>query len=231
MDAKNTLIIMADQHNPKMLGCADHPVVNTPNLDRLAHQGTRFTRAYTNSPLCVPARAVFATGRYTHQTGYWDNALAYDGRIPSWGHRLQDEGIPVSSIGKLHYCNEKDNTGFDQQIIPMHITNGVGDVHGSIRPELPVRYQSRQYVEEVGPGETKYTRYDRDITEKSCQWLQHEGSKTDKPWVLFVSLICPHFPLIAPEAYYNQYPLDSLPDFKPADSELFETHPWWQAFL
>ncbi len=225
------LVIMADQYNPKMLSCEGNDWVKTPNLDALAERGTRFNRAYTNSPLCVPARASFATGRYVHDHRYWDNAIAYDGRLPSWGHRLQEAGFPVVSIGKLHYRSENDDTGFDEQIIPMHIMMGVGDLHGSIRPNLPVRYQARQYVEEVGPGNSKYQEYDIDITNRACTWIRDRDSKSAKtPWVLFVSMICPHFPIIAPRRFYDMYPLDSLPDFKPPDTDLFSTHPWWKGF-
>jgi len=231
MPPTNMLIIMADQHNPKMLGSRGHECVKTPNLDALASWGTRFDRAYTNSPLCVPARASFATGRYVHGNGCWDNAIAYEGSQPSWGHRLQAAGNPVVSIGKLHYRSEEDDTGFDEQIVPMHIMAGVGDLHGSIRPDLPVRYQARQYVEEVGPGETKYSAYDRDITSRSCEWIRDRAQDpAEKPWVLFVSMICPHFPIVAPQEFYDMYPLDSLPEFKPADEELFATHPWWKGF-
>ncbi|MEC8135817.1 MAG: sulfatase-like hydrolase/transferase, partial [Pseudomonadota bacterium] len=78
---------MADEHNPKMLSCAEHPLVKTPHLDALAKRGTRLNRACMNCPICVPARASFATGRYVHDIGYWDNAIAYDGRLKSRGHR------------------------------------------------------------------------------------------------------------------------------------------------
>ena len=89
MRPTNVLVLMSDQHNPKMLGCRGHDWVKTPNLDALAQRGIQFDYAYSNSPLCVPARAGFATGRYPHETGCWDNAIAYDGSQPSWGHRLQ----------------------------------------------------------------------------------------------------------------------------------------------
>ncbi len=231
MSPTNLIVIMADQHNPKMLGCVGNEWIKTPNLDRLARRGTRFSSAYTNSPLCVPARASFATGRYVHDHRCWDNSIAYSGSFPSWGHCLQQTGNPVVSIGKLHYRSEQDDTGFDEQIIPMHIMMGVGDLHGSIRPDLPVRYQARQYVEEVGPGNTKYQEYDRDITRRACNWLREAANREDdKRWVLFVSMICPHFPIVAPQEYYDMYPFDSLPEFKPADEELFGKHPWWQGF-
>ena len=85
----------------------------------------------------MPARASFATGRYVHDIGYWDNAIAYDGRIKSWGHRLQEAGILVESIGKLHYRREDDPMGFDRQHLPMHIKDGIGMIHMSVRKQFP----------------------------------------------------------------------------------------------
>src|SRR5215472_8746290 len=100
---QNLLILMSDEHNARMMGRADHPLAKTPNLDALAASGTRFTEAYTTCPMCVPARASFATGRYIHDIEYWDNSIAYDGRVPSWGHKLQEVGVRVESVGKLRY--------------------------------------------------------------------------------------------------------------------------------
>ena len=84
----NVLILLSDEHNARVMGCAGHPLVHTPRLDALASEGTRFLNAYTTSPICVPARASIATGRYVHQHRCWDNALAYRGDPASWGHRL-----------------------------------------------------------------------------------------------------------------------------------------------
>ena len=95
MTPANLLVLMSDEHNPKFLGAAGHPFIATPNLDALAARGTRFTSAYTTCPICVPARAGFAVGRYVHDIGYWDNADGYDGAIPSWHHALRDAGHRV----------------------------------------------------------------------------------------------------------------------------------------
>ena len=86
----NLLVIMSDEHQARAMGCTGHPSVRTPNFDKLAKRGMRFTDAYTPSSICVPARASFATGRYVHQTRLWDNAMPYDGSIPGWGHALQE---------------------------------------------------------------------------------------------------------------------------------------------
>ena len=79
MKPMNLLIIMADELSVRTLGCYGHPMVQTPNIDRLAASGVRFTGAYTNSPICTAARASFATGRYVHEIGCWDNASPYTG--------------------------------------------------------------------------------------------------------------------------------------------------------
>ncbi|MGH6620217.1 MAG: sulfatase-like hydrolase/transferase, partial [Alphaproteobacteria bacterium] len=60
MKPMNMLVLMSDEHNPKILGCYGHSVAKTPHLDGLAARGVRFTSAYCNSPICIPARATFA---------------------------------------------------------------------------------------------------------------------------------------------------------------------------
>jgi len=202
----NLLFIMSDEHNPRIQGAAGNKIVHTPHLDRLAARGLRFTDAVCNSPICVPSRASFATGRYVHEIGYWDNAHPYDGQAVGWGHRLIAAGHQVVSIGKLHYRREGDPNGFSREIMPLHVVDGIGDVLGSIRPDMPIRESVRDLAEELGPGESSYAKYDRDITAAAIKWLSEDAPKhRDRPWVLFVSLIEPHFPLIAPPEFYKLY--------------------------
>ena len=230
MDHSNLLIIMDDEHRSDALGCYGHPFVQTPNIDRLALSGTRFQNAYTNSPICVPARAAFATGLYAHLTGYWDNCMAYDGEISSWGHALQQAGLPSTSIGKLHYIDDERPTGFDQQILPMHIHDG-GDTHGLIRDDPPSRPQCRDLAENIGPGETEYTDYDRSICEAACRWLTGRAKSPDKqPWTTFVSFISPHYPLIAPQRFFDLYDPTRLPLPKARLEDTTASTEWWQAF-
>lgn len=206
MQSQNLLIIMSDEHNRAMAGCYGHPLIKTPHLDRLATQGTLFTRAYTPCPVCVPARAAFATGKHIHQIGYWDNADPYDGSIRSWHHRLRDRGHRVVSIGKLHFRSDDDDNGFSEEILPMHVIDGKGDLMGLVREDLPKRGMSWKIAKLAGPGESPYTLYDRQIVARAQVWLREEAPKyRDKPWVLFVSFVTPHFPLIAPPEYYYRY--------------------------
>ena len=133
MTRRNVIVIMSDEHDPRIMGCAGHGFVKTPNLDALAARGVRFTDAYTPSPICVPARAAFATGLRVHQTRHWDNASSYVGFPRGLGHALQQRHIRVESIGKLHYRSEEDPAGFDREHIPMHVVGGHGMVWASIR--------------------------------------------------------------------------------------------------
>jgi choline-sulfatase len=206
MRPKNLLIIMSDQHSRALMGCYGHALVRTPNLDRLAARGTRFTGCWTPSPVCIPARASFATGKYIHQIGFWDNADPYDGSIPSWHHRLRDAGHRVVSIGKLHFRSDDDDCGFSESIVPMQVVEGKGDLLGLIRDDLPVRGAAYKMARMAGPGESPYTQYDREIAARAQIWLHDEARKyRDKPWVLFVSFVAPHYPLTAPPEHFYRY--------------------------
>jgi choline-sulfatase len=213
MQRTNLIFIVSDEHNKRVLGSYGHSSIKTPHLDRLAARGTRFTNAYTNCPICVPARASFATGRYVHQHGYWDNAIAYDGHVPTWGHRLMAQGHRVTSIGKLHYVDsDPQRNGFNEEILPMHIVQGVGDLLGLIRDELPRRPGSAKMGPEAGPGESEYTAYDRAIASAASKWLTEDAPKyQDQPWALYVGFVSPHFPLIAPPEFYAMYPENEVP--------------------
>lgn len=223
MKPKNLLILFSDEHNPKVMGAAGHPFIATPHLDALAARGTRFTQATTPCPICVPARASLATGRYNHEIGFWDNADPYEGSVRSWHHTVRDAGHRVVSIGKLHFRGAPgDDNGFSEERIAMHVIEGKGDLLALNRgPDALPRAGARKLIGMAGPGESDYTRYDRDITAQAQIWLREQAPLfNDKPWVLFVSLVAPHFPLTAPPEHYYRYALGDLPmpkQYAPAD--------------
>jgi choline-sulfatase len=205
---KNLLILMSDEHNPTVMGCAGHPHVQTPHLDALAHSGTRFVNASCASPICVPARAAMATGRPIHETGYWDNVDAYDGKTPSWHHALRAAGHEVVSIGKLHYRGwAGDDYGFSDSKLPMHIHGGRGEVKMLLRNPPASIGDGSNMLKSAQAGESDYTHYDQQITQQAMEWLRTQGrSRSEgKPWVLTVNLVAPHFPLTAPERFFDLY--------------------------
>ena len=225
---RNLLIIMSDEHQARAMGCAGHPFVQTPNLDAFAEKGVRFTNACTPCPICVPARAAFATGKHVHQVGYWDNAIAYDGAVPGWGHQLQRAGVPVESIGKLHYRSQEDPAGFDVEHIPMMISDGVGLVWASIRREDErITQDQRMLGERIGPGDSSYTKYDRAVVSACRSWFKQRASNADdRPWCLFVGLVAPHFPLVVPPEYFDLYPPEQFGDVKLHPDAGHGRHPW-----
>ena len=227
MQPTNLLFLLSDQHTRAGLGCYGGPGI-TPHLDALARRGARFTSAYTNCPICVPARASLATGRYVHEIGCWDNGIPYDGSIPSWGHQLRGDGITVDSIGKLHFRSTQDDNGFDTEIEPLHVVEGLGDLLGCVRDAAP-RRNARPGVLGAGPGNSSYLAYDARNAANAVDWLRRHAAATE-PWVLFVSFVCPHPPYVGPEAWYRRYrqlgpPL--MPQWQP---EQWPRHPAIAAF-
>ena len=222
--ARNLIVILSDEHQSRAMGCAGHPFVKTPHLDRLAARGTRFTNAYTPSPICVPARAAFATGRYVHQTGHWDNAMPYTGMPEGWGHRLQHSDIPVESIGKLHYRDKNDPAGFDVEHIPMMVKDGVGMVWASLRHEdRRLLGTQRMLGDYIGPGTSSYTDYDSAVVERTTEWL---AAARDDGWCLYVGLVAPHFPLVCPQSFYDLYADIDFDDRKLHPADGHQRHPW-----
>ncbi len=205
MSDHNVLIMMADEHTRKAMGASGNGQVSTPNLDFLASTGTRFTNAYCTDPICVPSRASMATGRYPHDIETWDNGRPYTGATAqSWGHRLTAHGVEVVTIGKLHYADAADPTGFPDQRVPLHVHNKVGNPTGLLRGTRPPTTGGRDFILEAGPGETEYYRFDVDIADRAVRWLAEEAS-LDRRWALQVSFVSPHFPLIVPERYFAKY--------------------------
>ena len=224
MRYSNILIIMSDEHAFEALGCYGHPIVQTPNIDALAARGTRFANAYTPSPMCVPTRAAIATGRYPHETGYWDSAHPYDGEVPSWGHRLIESGRTCVSVGKLHFRSSDDDNGFAPELLPMHVVDGIGWTPGLLRDPLPdYSEQAAELARDTGVGESSYTDYDRRVCARACSWLEQDAPLQDDPWTLFVSFVAPHYPLSAPEEFFKLYPTDALDP--PRDRDGVNRHP------
>lgn len=207
---RNILILMSDEHRRDAMGCAGHPIVKTPHLDSLAAGGTRFTRAYTASPMCVPTRAALACGTYVHQNRFWDSATAYDGSIPSWMHLMRDAGYTTTSIGKLHYKSGRIDNGFSEEILPMHIVGEQGWLVGLLRDNPPDYDGASELAEQVGRGNSTYTDYDRAITDAAEKWLTDPQRRED-PFAGFISLVSPHYPLIAPAEYYDLYDPAQMP--------------------
>ncbi|MFN8523274.1 MAG: sulfatase-like hydrolase/transferase [Chloroflexota bacterium] len=203
-DRPNFLIIMTDEHNPMVSEPWGHPFIKTPNLQKLADRGVVFENTYCNSPLCVPSRASFMTGKYVHRIGVFDNTASLSSNEPTWAHRLNLAGYDTALSGKMHFLGEDQQHGFQRRLVT--------DIHGKMMRELVDWGSKRGWatdghkkrLQEAGPGDYTYQRYDECVATRAAEYLA-EPERKEKPWALCVGFITPHFPLIVREKYWNMY--------------------------
>jgi len=171
----NVLVIMSDEHNPKVLGCAGHPIIHTRTWMRSRRAG-RCSRAYTTSPVCIPARAGFACGKYIHQIGFWDNATPTTARFRPGTTSCASAG--TGGLGrKAALPHRRRGHGFSEELIPMHIYEGKGDLLGLIRDDMPPRGNSKKMAAMAGPGESSYTSTTRRSARRRRSGCAKEGVK------------------------------------------------------
>lgn len=216
-DKPNILFIMSDEHDPGVTGCYGDPLVQTPNLDRLADRGVTFDACYCNSPLCVPSRLSWTAGKYVSRIGAWNNScwLPSDD-YPSVPNLLRRSGYTPYLCGKQHY----------------DATRRYGFV--DLEPKWNDHYKkgniSRREPDDESIGEDSWTKrsadfhpgdesgildHDREVTKKANEFLS--GYRNEQgPFLLFVGHLAPHFPLIAPEHIYEKYrgkvPMPEIPE-------------------
>ena len=123
---------MSDEHNPKVLRHAGHPVIHTPNLDALAARGTAFSARLHARARCASRRAPASPAASTStRSASGTTPTLTTARCRRWHHLLRERGHRVVSIGKLHFRLTGEDHGFSEEQIPMHIYEGKGDLHGA----------------------------------------------------------------------------------------------------
>lgn len=212
----NILVIMSDEHAVDTLGCYGNPLIQTPNLDRLAAKGVRFQNCYTASPLCVPARLAFTSGKYASHVSAWSNncRLPSDD-FPSIAHALNAAGYESFLCGKQHYCAQH-RYGFVD--VGGNFNRGRMTGRGGRRrwDDTSVNTKSRddRFAEFHTGDSGGVLGHDRKVTDGAVQFLS-QRKRTDKPFFLFVGYLAPHFPLIVPDLYWQRYrervPMPNLP--------------------
>lgn len=208
----NLLIIMSDEHAPQFSGAYGHPLVRTPQLDRLAGEGVLFENAYCNSPLCGPSRMSFMTGRHVHQVGAWDNSTPLPSDMPTWAHMLRAAGYDVVLSGKQHFVGPDQRHGFRTQLArDLHAEHAhpIFDWAEGTRTAT----QPWPSLAEAGPGTTTEIEVDDQAEAAALAYLR-DPARQDQPWALNVSFIAPHFPFVVPERFWSLYPPETvdLPD-------------------
>ncbi|TVR49231.1 MAG: arylsulfatase [Puniceicoccaceae bacterium] len=116
-DHPNVLLVCTDHWPGSLLGCAGHPAIRTPTLDQLARNGVYFPNAYSECPVCVPARRTLMTGLSPHSHGMVTNASRPMPEVPTLAQTFRDAGYQAVAVGKLHVQPQRQRLGFDEVIL------------------------------------------------------------------------------------------------------------------
>lgn len=233
----NILFIMADQHRFDYLGSVGASFLSTPNLDRIAERGVRFTQCTTNCPVCAPARIGLATGLQPSRLGSLDNASFLPHTVPTYYQRLRDHGYRVGCVGKLDLAKPDPYNGRygDRPCVYgwgfTHPEECEGKMHAGSSPTPIGPYT--HYLQEQGLLQTFYRDYrkraaqgwikemsydsvlpteayeDAYIGRRAAEWI--ETIPDDFPWHFFVSFVGPHDPFDPPREYGDRYRHAELP--------------------
>ena len=219
MDRPNILVIMSDEHGPMWSSTYGHPFVRTPNMERLAGTGATFDAAYCNSPLCVPSRLSFMTGRYVSNCEGWDNAKPLPSDAPTWPYMLRASGYDAALSGKMHLIGPDGLHGFRSQLsYDPHGGGGheeaearrLGLSSGGMHPiylwedGVPTAPEPWPSVKQAGAGVTPMIEADDAIEEQALAYLR-DPARAERPWALCVGFVAPHFPFVVPEPYFSMY--------------------------
>lgn len=204
-DRPTVVLVLTDQHRASALGCATEPV-ETPNLDRLAVDGTRFSRAYANCPLCAPSRASLLTGCFPSNTGVTDNGDRLAGDTPTVGETFAAAGYRTGYVGKWHLSGEEENYGPANPSVADHVRS-----RGFDRAVIPEAAHDYFDVDHFVDGERVETEgYAPNVqTDYALQFLRASG---EEPLCLVVSYGPPHNPYEqVPEMFSDRYESTAIP--------------------
>ena len=139
MSQPNILLIMTDQQRWDAVGCVTD-WMQTPNMDRIAGEGVRFSQCITNSPVCIPTRRTMASGQYCHNTGLWYNGNStLDPEAPNWMKAIRDAGYRTSLFGKTHL----NAAGGDLRKVEHKLrSQGIDDIDETVGPRACARMLS-----------------------------------------------------------------------------------------
>ncbi|RLD10956.1 MAG: hypothetical protein DRI44_04730 [Chlamydiae bacterium] len=209
----NIILCTCDQLRAFEVGCYGNPVIQTPNLDRLASNGTRFETAVTNYPVCMAARSVLISGQYNRTCTGGISNVAFQSQAgsfnmpeypffgrphlksPTLAEILRSHNYHTSVIGKWHIHSWPDDIGFDEYLIPR--------VHHC--------HSGQSFTENGGP-EFVPPGYSVDYeSERVESFLENQRDKNN-PFFLYYNISVPHCPLAdAPEKFRTMYKPEEIP--------------------
>ena len=208
----NVLLVTVDQWPGHLLGIAGHPAVQTPTLDDLARAGTRFANAYSECPICVPARRTLMTGQSPRRTG--DRIYDAERPMPQTGllaQAFRDGGYQAQAVGKLHVFPQRDRIGFDDVILDEEgrAQYGVMDDYEILLGDRG--HPGAQFDHGMSTDGYVHRAWHLDealhVTNWATQAMIRQIKRRDqrRPGFWYLSYRAPHPPLVPPQAYLDLY--------------------------
>ncbi len=205
----NILAILSDQHSKHLVGACGNDIVRTPNLDALAARGMRFDACYCPSPLCVPSRMSFMTGRTPSRNRVWANNHVLSSAVPTWAHALGAGGYETALVGRMHFVGPDGRHGFEKRPVGEFFSGHLGAPRrgGPLFKDIPASTsgQSRVSVEISGYGRTTYQEFDDIITDAACDYLAGKARGSERPFAAVVGYVLPHCPFFCPKDLFDYY--------------------------
>ncbi len=221
---------MADQLAAPLLPSYGHPVVQTPALDALARQGRRFASAYSNSPLCAPARFAMMTGQRNSRIGAYDNAAELPASVPTFAHYLRAAGYQTCLAGKMHFVGPDQLHGFEERLTTDIYPADFGWTPDWSDPDgrFDWWFHNMDSVRFAGVADSSnQLDYDDEVGFQSIRKLRDLARSTDeRPWLLTASFTHPHDPYVARQQYWDRYDHDAidLPRVGPLPASMLDPH-------
>ncbi|MHC4807253.1 MAG: sulfatase family protein, partial [Planctomycetota bacterium] len=189
----NIVLIVADDWAHMDLGIAGHPLLKTPNLDRLAAEGVRFTRAFTPNPICTPSRAALLTGQDCWTNGCYFFGMPIRPESKHFAQLFSQAGYETFYTGKWHNDALPSQRGFTAG---KYIGGGGPGPGGHFKPR----------VRDFGGGNRRQIKqFDSELfTDAAVQFVDSRQAG-DKPFLLFTSYMTPHDPWTPPGKYATMY--------------------------
>lgn len=217
MDRPNILYLMSDEHSFRFMGHVPHKEggepAHTPTFDRLASQGTVFTDAYCQMPLCTPSRICQLTGKEVRKCGAWYNNSVLRPELETLPGVLAENGYETCLVGKMHLGGNRQFVGFQHR--------PYGDLTGRTghqnEPLIDIKTdEMRGRTRHVGATQIPESLIqDEVVTHETMAWLrERRHAHPDQPWFMCASFSRPHFPLTAPARHFARYWPDGVTEPK-----------------
>ncbi len=209
MSKPNILIFMVDQLTGTLFEDGPADWLHAPNLKKLAAKSTRFSNAYTASPLCAPARASFMTGLLPSRTGVYDNAAELSAALPTYAHHLRRAGYQTCLSGKMHFVGPDQLHGFEERLTTDIYPADFGWTPDYRKPGERIDWWYHNMGSVTGAGVAEITNqmeYDDEVAWNSVRKVYDLARGHDpRPWCLTVSFTHPHDPYVARKKYWDLY--------------------------